>query len=389
LPPGEDRDRREIEVRTTRARTLLALLGATPEVEAAYAGILERFSGRAEPWTYPILRDLTRLYVQTNRVEEASEVGRQMLALGAATGDPGISLDGHLVVGVELLFRGDVAGSLAQLDAGIASFESPAYRPRSMRIGTDPRISTLTTSAFATWLAGRPDSAAARADRAVALGREVGPYSLVYALFHAGFLQVWRSEPIAVHECAHALLDALEDHDFPLWRALGTALLGASDVFLGKADEGLARVELCVAAYRRMRTPPVFWVSLRQLHAGCLAAAGRLVEAAEVLDEVLPVAAGSASAAPLLLLRGQVSLGLGDPASAMRSIDETLRAATEMDALMVMLQAQTWQTRIRRMLGDADDGAALRRIAARFTDGFDSPDFRAAQALLAEGPGEA
>jgi hypothetical protein len=133
----------------------------------------------------------------------------------------------------------------------------------------------------------------------------------------------------------------------------------------------------------------VFWVSLRQLHAGCLAAAGRLVEAAEVLDEVLPVAAGSASAAPLLLLRGQVSLGLGDPASAMRSIDETLRAATEMDALMVMLQAQTWQTRIRRMLGDADDGSALRRIAARFTDGFDSPDFRAAQALQAEGPGAA
>ena len=42
-----------------------------------------------------------------------------------------------------------------------------------------------------------------------------------------------------MRERADELLRVIEDHDFPIWRALGTRLLGAATVLLGGGAEGL------------------------------------------------------------------------------------------------------------------------------------------------------
>ncbi len=174
--------------------------------------------------------------------ERVALVGLEILRLADSHDDAGMRVDGHLLAGSDLMSVGDLPGALEQLDRAIQSFESPSYRARRFRVGTDPRESCLTTSAFLLWLLGHPDRAVVRADRAVALGATLDPYSHAYGLFHSGFLHLWRSEPHVVAERALQLLHLVSDRDFPVWRALGTCLAGAAKTLLGDTADGLAQI---------------------------------------------------------------------------------------------------------------------------------------------------
>ena len=50
---------------------------------------------------------------------------------------------------------------------------------------------------------------------------------------------------------------------------------------------------------------------------------------------------------------------------------------------MVELQAETRLLRLHRARGETDDGAALRAVYDRFTEGFETRDLVEARALLA------
>jgi hypothetical protein len=88
-----------------------------------------------------------------------------------------------------------------------------------------------------------PDRALRRADEALAVATELEhPLSLAYGLYHAGYLHLWRREPELVRDRAERLLRLVDEHDFPIWRALGTCLLGAAATAMGQGEEGLAKL---------------------------------------------------------------------------------------------------------------------------------------------------
>jgi predicted ATPase/class 3 adenylate cyclase len=375
---------RLVELLSMRARALQVLDGYTDAVEAAYARVLERLgAGLDWPDRYLVLRDLARFYVSTGRVEKAVVAGRELLALGDQHEDDAIRLDARLILAQDSLLYGDPAECLALLDASIASMDSPTYPSRSIRVGPDPRISTLTTSGFVLWLMGRPDGAVDRMNRAIELAKDLGPYSEVYALYHSGFLHVWRSEPLLVRERAQALLAILEDRELPVWQALATVLLGVSEVLLGNPEDGLRRIDAAIVDYRGMRTPPIFWPSLRWMHAVCLAVGGRLDEAKRVVDEVAALWAGTSSLPAALLIDSQLAMARGDLEAAGRAIDSALGMASTSGMLMVMLQARTQRTQLLRALGRDDESGELRAVLDRFTEGFETRDLLVARGLLA------
>jgi hypothetical protein len=133
-------------------------------------------------------------------------------------------------------------------------------------------------------------------------------------LFHAGYLHCWRREADLVRDRAERLLQLVDEHDFPLWRALGTCLLGAANTAMGQVEEGLAKVRQGVDLYQGLRTPPVFWPMLRALEAGAYAQAGRVEEALVMVDEALEIS-GRGSGTTVLpefqLLKGDLLLALG------------------------------------------------------------------------------
>ena len=139
---------------------------------------------------------------------------------------------------------------------------------------------------------GYPDKAVARAEEAITLAARLQhPYTLAYVEFHCGLLRLWLRQPELVRKHAVQVLHSAQQYDFPIWRALGTCLLGMANAQLGRAEEGLAQVNEGIALYQEMKTPPVFWPQLLAINAGTHALAGKVAEGLVLIDDALELAA--------------------------------------------------------------------------------------------------
>ena len=233
---------------------------------------------------------------------------------------------------------------------------------------------------------GYPDRAAARAEEAMALATRLQhPYTLAYALFHCGYLQLWLREPELVRKHALQLLQVVERYDFPLWRALGTCLLGMADVQLGRAKEGVAQVDDGIALYQELKTPPVFWPLLLAIKAGAHALAGRVAEGLVLVDEALELAASrdTSSIPELSLLKGDLLTAAGAAdADAAHWFHRAFDGAGDQGARMTQLRAALRLCRLWRSQGADDADRLLRTVYDTFTEGFATVDLVEARTLL-------
>jgi predicted ATPase/class 3 adenylate cyclase len=382
VPSTPELAREEINLRATLARGLLALRGYTTEVEEAYGAAIALAKQTGElPRQFPVLRSLATLYMYRGDFAKAAAVGRELLALADGQGDASLRVEGQLVLGSSLAFSGDVAGGLEELERGIAVFDPEVQRPRPLRLGPSSGVSSYTTTALLLWLRGYPDAAAERAARAVEVARRLDhPFTLAYALFHAGLLALWQRAPELARQRARGAVEVAEEQDYPLWRALGVTLEGAATASLGSVDEGVTRIHSGLAAYEGLRTPPVFWPLLLSVKALGRGLSGRREDALALLDEAIGIVGDDSVQYPdFALLQGDFLLGTGDQAGAG---DRFRRAFDVADTLGLRTPQLRAATRLSR-LEPTEWTEVLRDVYATFTEGFDSPDLVDAGALLA------
>jgi predicted ATPase/class 3 adenylate cyclase len=391
-PSTPERAMQEVMLRTSLARVLMAVHGYTPEVEDAYARALELFEGQRDlPQLFPVLRSLASFYNYRAEFEKGAHVGREILRLAEIQGDPSMGVDGHLVLGSSIALQHDLRGGLEHLDKAIAVFESQGSTSRRFRLGNNPAVACFTTSALVLWLLGHPDRAVERANRAVVLATELGhPFTMAYALFHSGFLHLWRREPEIARERATRVLDVADEHDLQIWRAIGRCLLGAGTTELGRFDEGLAQIRRGLDLYHGLTTPPVFWPLLLSLHAGAYARSGRPADGLPLIEEAIEIAGSGLTLVPEFYLRkGDLLIGLSDAdgEGAETWFQRAFDVGHDLDARMSQLRAAIRLCRRRREQGDAHQAArALREIYDTFTEGFTTADLIEATALVESVP---
>src|SRR4029077_3950316 len=87
---------KEISLRLTLARALMATRGFTPEAVNAYGQALELFErgDGAIGQHYSVLRGLANLYVLRSEFDKASEIGQRIMGLAETGDDPGMRIDG-------------------------------------------------------------------------------------------------------------------------------------------------------------------------------------------------------------------------------------------------------------------------------------------------------
>jgi predicted ATPase/class 3 adenylate cyclase len=390
-PSTPDRATQEVTLRTSLARALLAVKGYTPEVEEAYARALALVEGHPElPQLFPVLRGLASFYNYRAEFDKGARVGREILRLAKQQDDRSMLVDGHLVLGYNLAFLNDLHGGLEQLDQGITCFESEQHGSRRFRLGHNPGVACFTTSAFILWMLGFPDRALERANAAVALAVELEhPFTMAYALFHSAFLHLWRREPELVRERAVGVLDVVEDHDFQIWRAVGTCLLGAAKTAMGREHEGLSQIRQGIDLYQGLKTPPVFWPLLLYVQAGGCARAGRAAEGLTLIDEALDVVGrgpGKMLLPEFQMLKGDLLSARpeGNGAGAEPCFQGAFDVARDLEARMSQLRAATRLCRLSRERRDADERRQLlSAIHESFTEGFTTADLIEAEELLA------
>ena len=383
--------------RATQQVTLQTSLARSPGREGLHRGgrgglrrALEFLERNPEvPQLFPVLRGLSSFYTYRGEFEKAAEIGREVLRLAERHGDRGILVDGHFVLGSSMAFLDDLHGGLEHLDKALACSEVEQAGFRRFRLGNNPRVAGLTTSAFVLWMLGFPDRTLERADAAVALALELEhPFTIGFALFHTGFLHLWRREPVLVRERARRVLEVGEDHEFPIWTAVGTGLAGAAKAATGDHDEGLEQIRAGMRLYQGLTTPPVFWSLLLYVESGACVSAGRTAEGLALIEEASRIegrGAGVTLVPEFLMHKGDL-LSAGaevERAGAEALYQQAFEVARNVDARAWQLRAATRLCRAAREHGDPEGGDhLLRSVYEGFTEGFGIPELVEARELL-------
>ena len=387
-PATPERWEQEVTLRTSLARALMTLRGYTGEVEDAFERALALFEGQRElPQLFPVLRSLASFYQYRAEFKKVAECGREILRLAEAQDEPSMLVDGHFVLATGLAFDGNLRGGVEHLEKAVSLFSAESYRPRRRRLGNDPRVPCFTTLGFLLWLLGFPDRAVTESTRGVDIARQLNhPFSLAYGLYHSGFLHLWRREFEIARDRALGVVKVVDEHELPIWRALGMVLLGASNTGLGDPELGLSQIQEGLDLYQGLRTPPIFWPLIRSLEAAAYAHAGRLAEARSRIEEAIEVAGHAAPmSAEYLIVKGEVELMGSEPDAdaADRAFSKAFELASGEGARMVQLRAEIRSYRLGRERPDANERQqTLRTVYETFTEGFSTADLREATDLL-------
>jgi adenylate cyclase len=230
-----------------------------------------------------------------------------------------------------------------------------------------------------------------RANRAVALGAELEhPFTLAYALFHCGFLHLWRREAELVRARALAALEVADEHELTIWKAVGTCLLGVAQTELGRWDEGLAGIQNGIALYRGLRTPPIFWPLLLYLRAYGCGQSGEAIEGLRFIDEALEVAGANFTLAPeLYRLKGELLFrrSEGDRSAAEDWLLRAYERGRELGTRMPQLRAAIDLCHVQREQDNREQcSQLLAAVYATFTEGFTTRDLLEARDRLHDAP---
>ncbi len=309
-----ERDAEEMVLRTSRARAVMATKGFTSEIESefkralALSGSTQESAGRG-----PVLRALASYYMNVADMAQSAEMGRQLLDLAIAEGDEAMIVEGHVVLGVTLPYIENIPSGLDHLDRAIDLFDPEVHSTGRLRLGTSPGVVARFASALLSVPAGLTGQADARARDGLELARQLDhPFSIAYALHHAGFLALTRSDFDRARDYAIELSGVAAKHDYPVWQALATIVHGVADCGLGRPTEGLERSEAGAASYQDLTTPPVFWPLLLVVRATGFVLSGQPEVALGMVDDAIALT-GSESVYPdFRIFKGDILAMLPD-----------------------------------------------------------------------------
>ena len=385
-----ERAQQEIMLQTSLARALMAIKGYTQEVEDAYNKALELCKEYGEvPQLFPVLRALASFYVYRGNFKKGVEIGEQMLNISKRIDDVSINIEGHLIMGYNLAFIGNLNSGLEHLEKAIAGYDPNHQRSQSFRFGTNPRITGLTTSGLLLWMKGFPDKALQRIDKSIELAESLNhPFSIAYALFHSGLLHLWRGEMEMVHIRAQAVLKIAAKHEFHIWEAVATCLEGVALAGMGDAENGLIKISMGMDLYEELKTPPVFWPMLLMLRAGTCGETGRYDEGLRLLDKAIDIL-GESSGNPLLSelyrLKGNLLKmnSLADQTKAEEWLRKAIEIAKMREARMFELRAAISINRLWQEQGKGKQGRQLLKdVYDAMSEGFATADLKEALAML-------
>ncbi len=381
----------EIMLQTSLARALMATKGYTGEAERAYARALELCDSAGEiPQLFPVLRGLASFYILLTEYEKSIQMGERILQLAEQLDDLDMKMEGNMVLGYNLAFLKDPQIGLDYLEKAIASYDLQRQRVGRLGLGPYPAMVSLTVSALFLWMLGYPDRAYKRAADSILLARKVNhPYSITYALFHNGLLNVWLKNYEIAQECAQEVLELAEAHGFRIWSAVGSCLLGAALVGRGSTEKGLALIEQGLDAYRGLKTPPVFWPMLLHLCAGAYGAASRPEVGLDMMDEAIEIGSSSPArtlTSEFLILKAALLLVLSSDNAAEAEVlyQQAVLNAQEVHVPMLELRAAMGLSRLWHQQGKkAQARQLLSEAYSKITEGFTTDDLKEATVLLA------
>ncbi len=393
LPDGPPRDQQELALQSALGMALQAHRGyAAPEVDRAYtrARVLCQRAGTPGD-LLSVSRGQNLFYIARGEYHKASEFGTELLKVGAEMSSLEHLLEGHMTLGVNLIYLGRFAESRAHFEQGLG-IHTPEDGPlRAFQyVGHSEAWCRSYLGRTLSFL-GHYEEAITASEKGVDAARTFAiPLSIAQAMgMHTNLLHmlddVGATESWALKTIAYA-----NEHGFPYWSSLASMVRGWALAHQGRVDDGIAQLRRGIdqnLATGAKVGRSWFLVMLAELYAmnrqwdpGLDAVAHALSHVDETDERYYEAEA--------YRLKGELLSAQGGAAAA-EEADACFRRAIDIAARQ---QAKAWQLRASTSLArlwqsrgrSADARHLLSGTCEWFTGGVDVPDLREARKMLAD-----
>jgi predicted ATPase len=318
----------------------------------------------------------------------ALRLDEELLRLSRQRDDSGGLVLGHYSSGADLRIAGRFALSRSHVERVLALYDPISHHSLVDQVGLNLHANSQALLGVVLFCLGYPDQALAQSNAAIAEARRLShPPSLASNLGHGAVLLLLIGDDVALGERAEELATLATEQGFPLWGAMGTIYRGWVKVKNGEVAVGMSLLRNGSAAYRATgaRVWMPHWLPL--LAAAC-EIAGQVEETVTQLDDALQIVERTGErwfAAELNRHKGQLLLRQGQCEAAEELYLKALTIAEEQEAKLWELRAAASLAQLRRDQGRRSEARdLLAPVYGWFTEGFDTPNLKEAEALLDE-----
>ena len=318
----------------------------------------------------------------------ASERADMLVEMANRIGADDLRLQAYHARWTTAFLRGHVAVTRDDVEHGLALYDFDLHKDHwSMYGAHDPGVCAHATGACALWQAGFAVRASRVAEDAISLGHRLGhPFSRAIALWYAAFFAAMVRDATAATTYADSAMVVASEANLAWPASLAQFIVGWAISRQGELGRGVKTME---TVFRRlMETKQRGYLTfLGTLLADAKLEMGRVDETLNLLDEIQQLSVESHQQmflSDLHRVRAE-ALRCIDPKSERigSELQTSLELARHQGALSLELRTATslasWLANTK---GCENGSAVLSPVYSRLTEGFDTPDLKAASALL-------
>ena len=318
------------------------------------------------------------------------ELAEQFLSLAEKQRTTVPLMIGHRLMGLSLVFTGNIVGGRAHYDQAMALYDPAEHRPLATRFGVDAGVAIMSYRSLALWLLGHPEAALADTDHALKDAREIGQAAtLMTALSIKSLTDFFCGKFTTTYVQSDEVVALADEKGAEMWKAFGLINKGWS---LPLTEESSAAAQMISSGIMAFRSTAATWfvpLYLSQL-AKVRGQVGELDDAWRSIGEammMIEISKERVWEAEVNRIAGEIALMPRHPdaGKAEKHFERALAVARQQQAKSWELRAAMSLARLWRNQGKLQQARELLApVYGWFTEGFDTRDLKEAKALLEE-----
>lgn len=367
----------EMNLHSSLAYCIMFTAGNSEASRAAFEAGLKLSATIRDPFFQ--FRLLANFHMYHRRIGEFGPlltIAREAEALAPVLQEPTGIVAAHVMLGISHHLNGNLAAARASLEAS-HDLQPEPYRFATNYLGFHQDRGIVLARTL--WLQGFPAQALALLQEEEAAERR-DPVTACLTLIWATTILLWAGDWKKAEAYIEDQIQVAAENSLAPYKTLGLGLKGELLVRRGEVRDGLRLLREALTGLRIHRYG-LFVPALSAAMAEGLASLGQLDLALAQLDETLTSTApgGIHNGPELLRVQGEVLLQAGNERAAEKTFRQSLDLADRQGALAWRLRTATSLARLPR---PTDARAILADTYARFSEGFETADLRAAKSVL-------
>jgi len=357
-------------------------MGSSEQSHAALTRGLELAEKFYDPVEqFRLIGQLHSFYRRAGNFDRMLAVAQRGEAVAKEMADPIGIMAAHSLLGLSHHLIGNQVEARAHLEAALAPASNSAEARRFGFHYERPRIVLARTL----WLLGYPEQAVQLARKTVDGFAAIEPVTIPIALLWGGCAFRWSGDLASAKECIDRLISEAERHALTPYQAVGYGLKGQVLIQQGEIETGVELLRGSLATLSAERYE-LYTTELNGSLAQGFAMMGRLDQALLTIDKTIAQLKrhGELFMPELQRIRGEVLEKTADERGAEEAFCRSIELADQQSALSWRLRASMSLARLQFRQGRREEAReALAETYARFSEGFDTADLKAAERLLA------